>query len=162
MDIDFLKKVVLFKEFSDEELEIFARKLKEIHIKEGFSIIMENEESDKLFILRKGDVTISKRITMINEEEKINKTFMSLSAADHQFFGEIGLLGFLKRTANAVAKTDCTLYTINQKDFMEICKKYPGIGFKVLLEVSRKLSTLLEKMNEDMLKLTTALIYALK
>ena len=162
MDINYLKKVVLFKNLDDEELEIFASKLKELNIKQGNTIIRENEESDKLFILYKGDISISKKITMVSEEEQINKTFMTLSASDHQFFGEIGLLGFLKGTANVLAKTDCTLFTINQKNFTAICMSHPGIGVKVLLEISRKLSNLLEKMNEDILKLTTALIYALK
>lgn len=162
MDINFLKKVELFKDLNDEELQIFAAKVKELNVKAGNTIIKENQESDKLFILYKGEVSISKKITMVNEEEQINKTFMKLSGSDHQFFGEIGLLGFMKGTANVLARTDSTLYTINQKNFMEICEKHPGIGFKVLLEISRKLSKLLEKMNEDILKLTTALIYALK
>jgi CRP/FNR family transcriptional regulator, cyclic AMP receptor protein len=162
MDKSFLKKVVLFKDLNTEELEIFARKLRELNVKKGNTIIKEDEESDKLFILYKGDVSISKKITMVSEEEQINKTFMTLSASDHQFFGEIGLLGFLKGTANVLARTDCTLYTINQKSFLEICELHPGIGFKILLEISRKLSKLLEKMNDDILKLTTALIYALK
>jgi CRP-like cAMP-binding protein len=162
MDINFLKKVILFKQLSEEEIEIFAQKLKELHVKESNTIIKENEDSDKLFILYKGEVSISKKITMINEEEQINKTLLTLSGSDHQFFGEIGLLGFMKGTANVFARTDCTLYTINQKSFLEICDKHPGIGFKILLEISRKLSRLLEKMNEDILKLTTALIYALK
>jgi CRP-like cAMP-binding protein len=162
MDIIFLKKVVLFKELTNEELKIFAGKMKHIKYTQGESIITENEESDKLFILHSGKVRISKKMTMVDEEEERNKTFVVLSASDFPFFGEIGLLGLRKRTANAIAKTDCELYTINQKDFMQICNKNPGIGFKVLLEISRKLSSLLEKTNEDILKLTTALIYALR
>jgi len=162
MDLSFLKNVNLVKELTTQELKTFSSKLKTVKYKENEFIIEENKDSDKLFILYKGEVVISKKMTMIDDQEKIDKTFISLSAVDHAFFGEIGLLGLQKRTASCKAKTECTLYTIDHKDFMSICKSNPEIGFKLLLEIARKLSWLLEKTNEDVLKLTTALCYALK
>jgi len=162
MDLAFLKKVDLAKEFSAQELKTFSSKLKTVKYKENEFIIEENKQSDKLFILYKGNVVISKKMTMIDDQEKIDKTFISLNAEDHAFFGEIGLLGLHKRTATCKAKTECSLYTIDHKDFMNICKSNPEIGFKMLLEIARKLSVLLEKTNVDVLKLTTALCYALK
>ncbi|MDP8269020.1 MAG: cyclic nucleotide-binding domain-containing protein [Candidatus Tenebribacter davisii] len=162
MDIAFLNKVNLVQELTTSELKIFSTKLKTVKYKENEIIIEENKESDKLFILYKGEVVISKKMTMIDEREKIDKTFIKIYADDHAFFGEIGLLGLHKRTASCRAKTECTLYTIDYKDFMSICNTNPEIGFKMLLEIARKLSGLLEKNNEDVLKLTTALCYALK
>ncbi len=162
MDLAFLKKVDLVKELTVPELKTFSSKLKTVKYKESEFLIEENKENDKLFILYKGEVVISKKMTMIADQEKIDKTFISLTANNHAFFGEIGLLGLQKSTATCKANTECILYTINQKDFISICKSNPEIGFKMLLEISRKLSRLLEKTNEDVLKLTTALIYALK
>ncbi len=162
MDLAFIKNVNLFKDFTAQELKIFSSKLKTEKYKADEYLIEENKESDKLYILFKGEVVISKKMTMMDDQEKIDKTFIKLGADDHAFFGEIGLLGLLKRTANCRAKTECTLYTITHKEFMSICKSNPKIGFKVLLEISRKLSSLLERTNEDVLKLTTALCYALK
>ncbi len=162
MDLAFLKKVTLVKELTTQELKTFSSKLKTVKYKENEYIIEENKQSDKLFILFKGDVVISKKMTMIDEQEKIDKTFITICAEDHAFFGEIGLLSLNKRTATCKAKTECSLYTIDHKDFMNICKSNPEIGFKILLEISRKLSRLLDRTNEDVLKLTTALCYALK
>ncbi len=162
MDLAFLKKVDLVKELTVPELKTFSSKLKTVKYKESEFLIEENKENDKLFILYKGEVVISKKMTMIDDQEKIDKTFISLTANNHAFFGEIGLLGLQKSTATCKANTECILYTINQKDFISICTSNPEIGFKMLLEISRKLSRLLEKTNEDVLKLTTALIYALK
>ena len=162
MDLVFLKKVDLVKELTVQELKTFSSKLKTVKYKKDEFLIKENKESDKLFILYKGEVVISKKMTMIDDQEKIDKTFISLNADDHAFFGEIGLLGLQKNTATCKAKTECILYTINHKDFMSICKSNPEIGFKMLLEISRKLSRLLDRTNEDILKLTTALCYALK
>lgn len=166
MDTQFLKKVVLFKNLSPEELKIFSAKLRVKSFKAEELIIHENAESYTLYILHSGSVMITKKLTMIeyqsDEDSEINKTFTVLKSADHPFFGEIGLLGFSKRTANAIAQTDCEVYTLSQKDFLSVCNKYPLIGYKVSLEISRKLAYILEKTNEDVLKLTTALIYALK
>ncbi|MDO9577929.1 MAG: cyclic nucleotide-binding domain-containing protein [Candidatus Cloacimonadales bacterium] len=162
MDLAFLKKITLFKELANKELEFFASKLKLVKFKQGELIIKENEIGDEMYILYQGEVNISKKMSMIDEQEKIDKTFICLDASMHVFFGEVGILGEQKRTANCQAKTDCQLYSINHKIFMAICNEQPQIGFKVMHEISLQLSRLLEKTNQDVLKLTTALIYALK
>ena len=45
---------------------------------------------------------------------------------------------------------------------MQICDEKPKIAIKVLMEIAKKLAKNLERTNTDVLKLTTALIYALK
>lgn len=162
MDLDFFKKVKLFNNLTEQELKTFSSKLKLIKVKEKEIIIKDGELGDKLYILCKGRVGISKKITMLDEEENRDKTFIVLSAKDFIFFGEIGLLGSQKRTATVTAYSDCELCTLTHKDFMQICKTYPRIGFKVIMEIALKLSHLVEKTNTDVLKLTTALIYALR
>ena len=162
MDLDFLKKVKLFENLTEQELKTFSSKLKLIKVKEKEIIIEDGELGDKLYILCKGRVGISKKITMLDEEEDRDKTFIVLSAKDFLFFGEIGLLGSQKRTATVTAYSDCELCTLTHKDFMQICKINPRIGFKVIMEIAIKLSRLVEKTNTDVLKLTTALIYALR
>ncbi len=162
MDLDFLKKVKLFKNLTEEELITFSSKLKLIKVKEKEIIIKDGELGDKLYILYKGRVGISQKITMLDEEEERDKTFIVLSAKDFLFFGEIGLLESQKRTATVTAYADCELYTLTRKDFMQICKTNPSIGFRVIIEIALKLSHLVEKTNSDILKLTTALIYALR
>ena len=162
MDLLFLKKFAIFKELSQAELKIFSSKLKLEKFKADDFIIKEGNLDDKLFILNKGKVCISKKMSMIDDQEKIDKTFVVLDDSQYIFFGEIGLLGAQKRTANCQAKTDCEVLSIRHKEFMTICQEYPQIGFKVLFEICLKLSKNLEKTNDDALKLTTALVYALK
>jgi len=162
MDLKFLKKITLLKALTDHELEIFASKLKTKLYKKDDLIITENEMGDELFILAEGEVSISKKMSMIDDQEKIDKRFISIDASQNVFFGEVGILGKQKRTANCRAETVCKLYSINHNDFMSICTEHSQIGFKVILEISLQLSRHLEKSNQDILKLTTALIYALK
>ncbi|MCD4817112.1 MAG: cyclic nucleotide-binding domain-containing protein [Candidatus Cloacimonetes bacterium] len=162
MNIAFLKNVDLFKELTSEELKYFASKMHVAHFKETDTIIKENEDGDKMFILFKGEVQISIKMTMIDEQIEMDKTLITLRDKDYKFFGEIGLLDSQKRTATVIAKTNCTLYTINRKVFLQMCSEYPKIGVKILLRISEKLAKTVEKNNINVLKLTTALIYALK
>ena len=76
MDLNFLKSVNLVKELTSGELSVFSSKLKIVKYKENEFLIQENRDSDKLFILLKGEVVISKKMTMIDEQEKIDKTFI--------------------------------------------------------------------------------------
>jgi CRP/FNR family transcriptional regulator, cyclic AMP receptor protein len=163
MDAAFLKKVTLFEGMTNEELKIFSTKLKLQKVKVGDCIIREQEINHRLFILYKGSVGISKKMTMIDNEKKKDKTFIVLSEQDHSFFGEIGLLNTSdSATATVIAKTECELFTIDQKEFRKLCVDNPKIGYKVLFGIAVRLSKMVTKTNTDVLKLTTALIYALK
>lgn len=161
MDLNFLKQIPLFKDLTEEELCLVAKCLKFTTYKKGTYLFQENEKGNELFILSSGKIGISKKMTMIEDSDDVDKTFIVLDASQNVFFGEIGLLGYKRRTASASAKTDCELYKLNQEDFNKISSKHPQIGFKILLQICLKLSNLLEKTDSDILKLTTALIYAL-
>lgn len=163
MDLQFLKKVPLLKNLTRDELKILENCLKSKKFKKGDLIIKENEVSNQLFILHEGKITISKKMTMIDTEEKEkDKTFITLSSDNYNFFGEIGFLGKVqKRTATAIAKTDCELYTLSKKEFLKVAEKNPSLGYKILMEIACNLSIYLEKADSDILKLTTALIFAL-
>ncbi len=162
MDVEFLKNVSLFKELTKDELKYFATKLKHIKKKSGDLIIKENEEGNELFILYKGEVVVSKKMTMIDEDSQINKNIIRLTPKNYSFFGEIGLICSQKRTATVTATKDCEFFIIDHKKFMQICDEKPKIAIKVLMEIAKKLAKNLERTNTDVLKLTTALIYALK
>ena len=162
MDLNFLKKIPLFTELNNEEIVLVSKCLHHTKIKEGEFLFHENERGNELFILYKGKVEISKKMTLIEEQNKVDKTLIILDADMHAFFGEIGLLGYKRRTASPCGKTDCELYKMNQPDFTKICEEHPQVGVKILLQICLKLSNLLEKTDSDILKLTTALIYALR
>ena len=58
MDLAFLKKVDMVREFTAQELKTFSSKLRTVKYKEDEFLIEENKDSDKLFILYKGEVVI--------------------------------------------------------------------------------------------------------
>lgn len=162
MITSYLKNIKLFSELSSEELDIIDKTLREVNYEAGDVIFEEDSAGNELFLLFDGQVCISKKTSFIDHEIDVNKTLIKLDAKDYSFFGEVGLLGKQLRTATAKAITNCKLYSINHDSFVKIIKEYPHIGVVVLWEISQKLAQILEKNDSDILKLTTALIYALR
>jgi CRP-like cAMP-binding protein len=162
MNMEFLKKVNIFKQLTNEELRIINDFLKPEKFKKNEQIISEEETGNCLYILYLGEVEVSRRISMIDDQENIDKTFIVFKSENAESFGETGILGRKKRTATCKALSDCLLYSLSNKDFFKISKMHPQIGMKIMMEITNQLAALLERTNQDVLKLTTALIYALK
>ncbi len=158
----YLKNIKLFTDLSQDELDIIENSLKLVHYKADEVIFEEDSSGNELFLLFEGEVCISKKTSYIDQQININKTLIRLNAKDYPFFGEVGLLGKQLRTATARAITDCKLFSISHNDFVKIIKNHHHIGVVVLWEISQKLAQILEKNDNDILKLTTALIYALR
>ncbi len=161
-DKGFLKNVKLFSGLSSEELDIISNSLKLVSYKADEVIFQEDSSGNELFLLFEGEIAISKKTSFIDNQSNIDKTLIRLKAEDFPFFGEVGLLGKQLRTATAKAITDCKLFSINHDNFVKIIKEHHHIGVVVLWEISQKLAHILEKSDSDILKLTTALIYALR
>lgn len=161
-DKSFLKNVKLFSGLSSEELDIISNSLKLVSFKADEVIFQEDSSGNELFLLFEGEIAISKKTSFIDNQSNIDKTLIRLKAEDFPFFGEVGLLGKQLRTATAKAITDCKLFSINHDNFVKIIKEHHHIGLVVLWEISQKLAHILEKSDSDILKLTTALIYALR
>lgn len=161
MDIDYLKKVKIFSDLTNEELSLISQSLKSVSYKANEIIFKEDSAGNELFLLFQGKVCISKKMALVDRDNNINKTLTTLKDKDYPFFGEVGLLGKQLRTATVTAITDCKLYSIDHDRFMEIIQQNPRIGVVVLWEISTRLAMILEEADLNILKLTTALIYAL-
>ena len=159
-----MKKVPIFNDLVDMELEKLAKILKEVSFPSGSEILKEGDTGEEMFILKEGTVDISKTLTLkVGRREfgQKEKSFIRLSAEHGAFFGEMGMLEENIRSATVTAVTDCKLYIIEKEDFIAFCEKEPSIGFRIVLTISRIISSRLRKTNEDVLKLTTALSLAL-
>jgi CRP-like cAMP-binding protein len=150
-----LSNIVLFKDFKDniEVLKKIEGLFKEIKVKKGEVVIKEGNEGDELYIIKSGAVRILKN-TLQNEAY----TVVNLSADQHVFFGEIGLLLNDKRSATVTAEVDCTLLVTNRKKFLEFGEKEPYIALLITRQVAQMLSKRLTKSNQDVVTLFSALV----
>jgi CRP-like cAMP-binding protein len=104
--VDVLAHLELFAGASELALERLARTLHPIVVPEGELIIAEGAEPDCLFIVRSGHLDVTK------EEQKV------ASLGPDDWFGEIGLLHRVPRTATVLSAERTELWQIPGADFL--------------------------------------------
>ncbi|PID27650.1 MAG: hypothetical protein CSB55_08225 [Candidatus Cloacimonadota bacterium] len=160
---DILKRIRLFKGLNDAQLEIVAKFLAEEEIKKGETVIKENTSGDKIYILCKGTVTITRKLTLdigdIQNEEKKLAT-LSDKLKHLPSFGENALAEAGIRTANVIAKTNCVMYSLTRKKFSEIEKCNLFIAYVIMKNIANTIAERLKMTDENVVKLATALSIA--
>ncbi|MBC8374473.1 MAG: cyclic nucleotide-binding domain-containing protein [FCB group bacterium] len=157
--IQHLKNCPLFKGMTEEEIAVYRPATKQVSYKAGEAIMTEGKAGDTLVILIKGEVTISKKLTLLGDEEANakDKTFITLSDEYKPFFGEMAMLmEHSIRTASVIASTECEIVIMEKNAFQEASIKHPAVGLKVMENIAQKLATNLERESKNVLKLTTA------
>lgn len=103
---------------SSKFVEELARTMHLRHYQIGDLVIREGDIGKAMFLVMRGWVTVSSK-----DGEMI---FADLGPG--KFFGEIGILFDIPRTANVVAKTKCMLSVLTQAELINIIKQYPEIA----------------------------------
>jgi len=98
----------------------------------GQIIFKENSVSDRLYFIVSGEITL----------KKYNFVLTELKEAD--YFGELGLLDNLPRTADAIAETDGVLLYIEKEEFVNILEDMPVIMRAVTAQIIKYLRQVLE------------------
>jgi len=106
--LNLLKKVKDLSTFAESKLRKIADCLEEEIFDTGALIIQQGAAGDVFFIIRSGDVSITKNNDNGGEDPIVN-----LTAGDS--FGEKALVKEDKRNANARAKTEVKCYTLDRK-----------------------------------------------
>ena len=150
-----LKKIKLFEDFAEDPaaLEKIFHLGKISTSRKGDKIIEEGDLGDSLYILVSGTVRIQKT-TLQNQPY----TVVILHEDDNVYFGELALIDKDKRSATVVAESDITLFILSRHDFLQFCEENPYMGFKITMQIARKLSASLRKMNKDVITLFEALV----
>jgi CRP/FNR family cyclic AMP-dependent transcriptional regulator len=162
MDADFFRKIYLFEDLEEDEIQqvLNHTSLREFPV--GAAIINEGEPGDSLFIMQEGEVEITKQLTLVLDEDTPKERVMiRLKAENGVYFGEMALLENETRSATVTALTDCSLLELHQKDFLDLVEQKPAMGVKMLMRLAQILSRHLRKTNQDVVKLTTALAVSL-
>src|ERR1043165_10025285 len=106
MDRNFLKKISLFAELSDDDLDALDITLKHITIAAHKPIFWMDELGESLFIIQSGHVQIS-----YTDEKGEDIVLSRLKPGD--FFGELSLIDGGPHTATARAITETVLLTLD-------------------------------------------------
>lgn len=136
------KAVEMFNGLTNEQIEaLIAISQQEVY-QEDQIIFSQDDEGDKMYIIRVGQVEISVQKNIHSPAE--TKIFLGQG----QIFGEIALIDYGKRSATVRAMTEETIVdAIHRDNFNELCQSSTAIGFVVMRNLAIDLSYKLRHQN---------------
>lgn len=145
-EVDDLRKslhsIPVFKDLSKSDLNSLIKILHNRSYVAGEYIFYRGDPGIGLYLIRDGEVEIIRE--NFQGEDKILAEYTK-----GDFFGELALVDGEKRSANAVAKTDCKVSVIFKPDLDEYIEKYPRKGIRILTGISNMIALRLRAINED-------------
>lgn len=135
-----LKGITLFKELSDEELDIVSSILEEAFYKKGSRVWEENAPAQGLHVIDTGKVKIS-RMTREGHRQVL------AVLKQNQFFGELSLLDGRPHSASAEAVEDTKVYILHGEQMEKLLKQSPQTAYNILRVLGVQICELLRQMN---------------
>ncbi len=117
---EFLKRIELFRDFSDEHIEFIKLNSKLVEFEKSETIIREGEKGDSIYVVLEGSV----KIYLTTEFGKIVELAI-LTQGD--FFGEMGFFGNGYRRASVDAIDDVKLLEIPKKTLLKVIEMDPNL-----------------------------------
>ncbi len=130
-----LRRIPLFSNVSDEDLELIADALSFETYPAGSRIITEGDAGDAFYIIHDGSVMVSAFIE--NEDDEIVLTH--LKAGDH--FGEMALISGEPRSASVTAISDVQVWKLSRETFDELILHNPSITLTLTHLLTQRLKT---------------------
>ncbi|KAI8813706.1 hypothetical protein BJ742DRAFT_672450 [Cladochytrium replicatum] len=116
------------------------------HYQPGDVVVREGDMARAMFFVVKGTVTV------ISGDGEI--TFAELSAGS--FFGEIGILFNIARTATVSSKTKCVLAALTADTFQKRLAQYPEVSLIINAEAQERFKSLARELERAGKKLPSA------
>jgi CRP/FNR family transcriptional regulator, cyclic AMP receptor protein len=118
--VQMLKRVPLFSDLDNRELESIAQSMKRRQFSAGQEIAREGESGVGFFVIQDGNA----KVTVHGDERR------RLGPGD--YFGEIALIAQSARTASVTAESDLTAYGMTFWDFRPLVEGNASIAWKLL------------------------------
>jgi MFS family permease len=123
-----LQRAAILAEASRPILERLASNAEEITVDTGTDVVREGEDADAFYVIQSGSMAVRSRGASGGEQQL-------LPMAEGQYFGEIGLLRRIPRTATVTAREPSTLLKVTGEDFLEALTT--GSASRSMLEGAR-------------------------
>jgi len=146
-----LTAIPLFRELTDEGLDLIAERLKHISYAKGQTIFRQGDLGKAMYLVESGQVVVW--------NEKDNEAIAYLGRGS--FVGEIALLLPEPRSASLKVALDADLYVLEKQDFDKLLNERPDIALRVTREMTRELSRRLLNTTQQRFKAQARRISAL-
>ena len=133
----------VLKNLTEDELEKFAKIVRERHLPGGAILFREGEQGDALYIIAYGSIRILK--TSKRGEEEV------ITLGTGAMFGELAMIDGSPRSATAIAMEKTDLLEVRREDLQQFFEEYPKIGLKLCLSMARLITSRLRATTNDLL-----------
>ena len=123
------------------DMEAFLAAAHKRHYPKGSMIIYAGEDSDSIYYITNGSVTV-----LIENDSGREIIVAYLNKGD--FFGEMALFGEGTRTAWVKAKTDCDVAELGYSKFVELSKQDSGMLFELTSQLVDRLGKTTRKLGD--------------
>ncbi|KAL6600667.1 hypothetical protein U3516DRAFT_561429 [Neocallimastix sp. 'constans'] len=135
----YLEKVPLFKKCTKTFFNSLALHTSITSFQKGENIIKKGDEANEMYIIINGKVQV------VSEDG--SKTFDTMK--NGAFFGEVGVVRNVPRTATIVAATNVDLIVLSKQSLDEVVKKYPECHKIILLEAEKRYKIVQKRVEKD-------------
>lgn len=149
-----VKEIPFFSLLTEEELNLIDNIASEKEFKKGEYIFFEGDEGDRFYIIKNGQVKLTKMIK--NGDEQILNIF-----SDHDIIAEIVAFDKGNYPASAVTMTETEVIVFDQSELENLILKHPSIGVKLLREMSGRLRRAQQNVRDLALKDSSARVAGL-
>jgi CRP/FNR family transcriptional regulator, cyclic AMP receptor protein len=125
--VELVKRVPLFSDLDNRELRQIAQSMKERTFRAGDTVTQEGRGGVGFFVIANGTAKVS-----VGGEQV--RTF-----GPGDYFGEIGLIADIDRTATITAESDLTCYGMTSWDFRPLVESNASIAWKMLQVMAQRL-----------------------
>ena len=133
--MDALRKVDLFRSFSDDELQSVAERLKHALFVKGDVVTRQGAVAHWLYIVTEGEAEV-----VLETPGEPNRVISDIKAGS--FFGEMGLMTGVPRTATVIAKSDMECYQLDKEAFEDIIHSRPSMAEEISAILASRRSAL--------------------
>jgi MFS family permease len=120
-----LAEVPLFTGLSPARLETAIRRSTVRPMSPQMLIIRQGDEADNFYVIADGRVEVT-------QTDSTGRSNVLRQMGRGEFFGEIGLLSRVPRTATVTATTAGTLVSLDKEAFLELVESGPGLTHRLL------------------------------
>jgi CRP/FNR family cyclic AMP-dependent transcriptional regulator len=125
--VELIKRIPLFSDLDDRELKQIAASMKERTFSAGDTVTEEGKGGIGFFVIGDGTASVNVGGSQVR----------TLGAGD--YFGEIGLIADIDRTATITAESDLRCYGMTSWDFRPLVESNAAIAWKMLQVMAQRL-----------------------
>src|ERR1700688_1706736 len=120
-----LRKHPIFCDLDPEALDQLCRYAKHAALKRGATIVSKGDPGNSLIAVISGTVKIS--VSSVDGRSAILNLI-----GPGEIFGEMSVLDGQPRSADAIANTNCEIFTVDRREFLPFVRSQPALAMKFI------------------------------